>query len=149
MTSLTQAAARANPAWGALAAIARIERGRRAADSLRFNHADQRLLWMFSDGRPRTLREIADELGLEQSTVNRQVNGALKAGHVRRFREPGQNAWQFLPVDETMDEFTQDLQDHLALLEQALQCLPENERSRFLEHFGAFASAYNEAASRR
>ncbi|MCD9153489.1 MarR family winged helix-turn-helix transcriptional regulator [Aeromicrobium duanguangcaii] len=148
MTSITQAA-RANPAWGALAAIARIERGRRAADSLRFTHADQRLLWMFSDGKPRTLREIADELGLEQSTVNRQVNSALKAGRLRRSREPGQTAWQFLATDEALAEFVRDLQDHLALLEQGLQAVPEDERSRFLEHLGAFATAYNEAATQR
>ncbi|NED61636.1 MarR family transcriptional regulator, partial [Streptomyces sp. SID10244] len=34
------------------------------------------ILWVLSDGRPRTLRELSEELDLEQSTVNRQVNAA-------------------------------------------------------------------------
>ncbi|GAA2077891.1 MULTISPECIES: MarR family transcriptional regulator [Aeromicrobium] len=145
MTSLTESA-RAAPAWAALRGIARLERGRRAAESVRFGHADGRLLWMFSDGRPRTLREIADELALEQSTVNRQANAALKAGLLTRSREPGQNAWHFSASEAALEDFSRELQDHLALLDRALQALPEGERARFLEHFDTFATAYSEAA---
>lgn len=146
MTSITDAA-RANPAWAALRAIARLERGRRAAESPAFGHADGRLLWMFSDGQERTLREIADELGLEQSTVNRQANAALKAGLLTRSREPGQNAWHFRARDTALQTFSRDLQAHLALLDTAMQTVPEADRARFLEHLGTFANAYSEAAA--
>lgn len=145
MTSLTQSA-RANPSWGALRAISNLEKGRRAAESARFGHADARLLWMFSDGRPRTLRDIADELGLEQSTVNRQANAALKAGLLIRSREPGQNAWRFIADEAALAEFSRELEAHLALLDRALRTLPTGERERFLEQFGTFAEAYAEAA---
>lgn len=145
MTSITEAA-RADPAWAALRGIARLERGRRAAEAPRYHHAAGRLLWMFSDGRPRTLREIAEELGLEQSTVNRQANAALKAGLLTRSREVGQNAWHFTATDEALETFARDLQDHLGLLGQALRALPEADRSRFLEHLDTFADAYVEAA---
>jgi len=145
MTSLTQSA-RANPAWSALRAIARIERGRRAAEVGRFGHADGRLLWMFSDGRPRTLREIAEELGLEQSTVNRQANAALKAGLLTRSREHGQNAWHFTATERALADFSRDLQRHLGLLDQAMQRIPAEERDRFLDHLIAFADGYIDAA---
>jgi DNA-binding MarR family transcriptional regulator len=44
-----------------------------------------RLLWLLTEGPPRTLRELADELQLDQSTVNRQVNAAIKHGLVERY----------------------------------------------------------------
>jgi DNA-binding MarR family transcriptional regulator len=47
-----------------------------------------RLLWLLSEGAPRTLRELADELQLEQSTVSRQVNAAIKHGLVERYAVP-------------------------------------------------------------
>lgn len=141
MTSITEQA-RGNPAWATLTAIARLERGWRGAGSARFGHADQRLLWMFSDGQPRTLRMIAEELGLDQSTVNRQANAALKAGLLHRTREPGQNAWHFSATDEAIEQFSSELQRHLTLLDHATQALPEDERAHFLELFGTFADAY-------
>lgn len=145
MTSITQAA-RGAPAWATLRALARFERARRAAETGEFGHADGRLLWMFSDGRPRTLRTIAEELGLEQSTVNRQANAALKAGLLERSREPGQSAWHFSASQAALDMFSRELTAQLAMLDQALQVVPESERAVFLEHIGAFADAYVEAA---
>jgi DNA-binding MarR family transcriptional regulator len=47
-----------------------------------------RLLWLLTEGPPRTLRELAEELQLDQSTVNRQVNSAIKRGLVERYAVP-------------------------------------------------------------
>jgi DNA-binding MarR family transcriptional regulator len=47
-----------------------------------------RLLWLLTEGPPRTLRELADVLQLDQSTVNRQVNAAIKHGLVERYAVP-------------------------------------------------------------
>ena len=44
-----------------------------------------RLLWLLTEGPARTLRELADELQLDQSTVNRQVNAAINHGLVERY----------------------------------------------------------------
>jgi DNA-binding MarR family transcriptional regulator len=44
-----------------------------------------RVLWLLTEGPPRTLKELADELQLDQSTVNRQVNAAIKRGLVERY----------------------------------------------------------------
>ena len=48
-----------------------------------------RLLWLLTEGASRTLRELADELQLDLSTVNRQVNAAIKHGLVERYAVPG------------------------------------------------------------
>src|SRR6478735_8257123 len=48
-----------------------------------------KLLWILSDGRARTLKELADELDLELSTINRQVSRPGRAARaVRRPRPP-------------------------------------------------------------
>ena len=49
--------------------------------------ASIRILWLLSDGTPRSLKEISHQLRLEQSTANRQVNDALSHGLVERKRE--------------------------------------------------------------
>ena len=43
-----------------------------------------RLLWFVVEHGPRSMREIEDGLQLEQSTVSRQVNAALRHGLIRR-----------------------------------------------------------------
>jgi DNA-binding MarR family transcriptional regulator len=48
-----------------------------------------RLLWLLTEGPPRTLRELAEELQLDPSTVNRQVNAAIKHGLVERYAVAG------------------------------------------------------------
>ena len=44
-----------------------------------------RLLWLLTEGPPRTLRELADELQLDPSTVTRQVSAAISHGLVERY----------------------------------------------------------------
>ena len=84
MRQVTQAL-RGSPIWDLVVATARLERGRRAVEGrARLGTADLRLIWLLVEDGPRTMREISEELGLEQSTVNRQVNSALKAGYLER-----------------------------------------------------------------
>jgi len=46
------------------------------------------ILWILADEQPRTLRQLTERLDLEQSTVNRQVNAAIKNGYLERFEVP-------------------------------------------------------------
>ncbi len=43
-----------------------------------------RILWRLEESGPLTLRELSEQLQLDQSTINRQVNSALKHGLVER-----------------------------------------------------------------
>ena len=58
-----------------------------------------RLLWLLTEGPPRTLRELADELQLDQSTVNRQVNAAIKHGLVERYAVAGSSSRLLRPTE--------------------------------------------------
>lgn len=47
-----------------------------------------RILWVLAHDGPTTLRSLAEQLDLEQSTVNRQVHAALDAGWIEECPAP-------------------------------------------------------------
>ncbi|GGR57855.1 DNA-binding MarR family transcriptional regulator [Nocardioides luteus] len=125
--------------------VGRLEVHRRLAeDRSALNHADGRLLWFLSDGRPRTLREIAEGLNLEQSTVNRQVNAALAAGHLRRFSEPGRSARLIEPTEVGLAIYESASARALGAYADGLAALG-GESEKFLELLERFVGAYGEA----
>ena len=136
------------PGWRLAGALARLDKAQRAAESVAdLGVADGRLMWLFSDRQPRTLRQVSEELGLEQSTVNRQVNAALAAGLLRRFREPGSTAHLVEATDDGLARFSVDLERHLGLMDAALDALPESRRAAFPALLTTFVEAYGAAAA--
>jgi DNA-binding MarR family transcriptional regulator len=67
-----------------------------------------RLLWLLTEGAPRTLRELAEELQLDQSTVNRQVNAAIKHGLVERYAVPGSPSRLLRPTEAGRAAYVHD-----------------------------------------
>lgn len=127
----------------------RLETLRRVAEQQgELRAADGRLLWLLSDGRARTLREIADDLNLEQSTVNRQVNATVKAGLLSRSHETGRTAWVFTGTPEGLAAFERSLRQHLGLYDRALAAIPQAHRRDFLDHFAQFVDAYGDELRR-
>lgn len=138
---------RERPVWDLVVALARIERGRRALDAgARLGTADQRLVWLLVSEGPRTMREISQDLGLEQSTVNRQVNAALAAGLLERVERPGERAMTLRPTDAGLELFVADMGRLMEVLAEALRAVPADESDRFMEHLALFADAYRRAA---
>lgn len=125
--------------------VGRLEVHRRLAENRSaLTQSDGRLLWFLSDGRPRTLREIADGLNLEQSTVNRQVNAALSAGHLRRFAEPGRSARLIEPTEEGLAVYEVASSRALAAYAGGLAALG-GRAEEFLDLLERFVGAYGEA----
>lgn len=86
----------------------RMERHHHALRSAGSLHAaDVRLLWLLTSTEPMTLREISDTLRLEQSTVNRQVNAAIRNGLLHRF-DDGRTAKVVAPTDRGREVFRRD-----------------------------------------
>jgi len=136
------------PEWGLVVATARLERGQRAAQSLNeLNAADNRLLWLLLGAdEPRTMRQIAEDLRLEQSTVNRQVNAALARGLVERLDSAGGGAKALRATPAGRAMFESELERKMSLLATALDALPAEAREDFVRHLEVFASAYVDAA---
>lgn len=106
--------------------------------------ADLRLLWLLSDGPARTLREIAEALDLEQSTVNRQVNKAIRTGHLHRYTESGSPAALVAPTAQGRERLERDVALVMRLYDDALDELGE-EKDDFLRLMTRFVDAYGEA----
>ncbi len=138
------------PGWRLAASLARLDRAQRTAEAgSELGVADGRLMWLFSDHVPRTLREVSEALGLEQSTVNRQVNAALGDGLLRRFREEGRSAYLLEATAEGLAAFERDLERHLGVLDHALSALPQDARPDFPALLATFVEAYDAAAASR
>ena len=75
--------------------------GRRMATlpGSRLDSSAFRILWRLEECGPLTLREIAEQLQLEQSTINRQVNSAIKHGLVERVPSPGRVGTPVRPTE--------------------------------------------------
>lgn len=137
-----------------------IDRGRQLAglyerlDRLRRRHqqgmslgtADLRILWLFTDGAPRTLKQIAQQLNLEQSTVNRQVNAAVEQGLLEKSRPPGGSAYRILSTPAGRETLEKDVAMSLGGYESALMSLGEADAAVLLELFDRFLHAYAELA---
>ncbi len=137
---------RETPEGTAIITIARLERAQRAAEDVaEIRVADRRLLWLLSDGAPRTMREIADGLGLEQSTVNRQVNAALTHGLLARSEPDDHHARPIVVTDEGQALFARSFDRHMGYVREALAAVPAERHTTFLADFAAFVDAYGSA----
>lgn len=126
--------------------LASLDLQRRALEAqLHLSTSELRILWLFSDERPRTLREIAGSLRLEQSTVNRQVNAAHAAGLLDRSRPAGGSAYVFFATAAGVAAFEKDLITSLGAYEAALQKLGPDDSAVFLETMRRFLAVYPEA----
>ncbi|MBT0993562.1 MarR family winged helix-turn-helix transcriptional regulator [Cellulomonas sp. DKR-3] len=125
--------------------VHRLERQRRTWEARStLGTAELRLLWLLTEGEPRTLREIAERLHLEQSTVNRQVNAAVKAGHVRKSRAPG-SAFLFEPTPAGRAQLEEDTAYALGQFRVVLDRLGPDDAAHLLELLGRFVDLYGEA----
>lgn len=121
----------------------RLEQSRRSASAnAKLGAADARILWLLSGGEEYTLRDISDKLNLEQSTVNRQVNAAVKAGYVERKRSRARAAWVFTPSAEGKEKFDADLEMHLGFYDRGLAELDEAEQRAFIDLLGRVVGGY-------
>ncbi|GGA75328.1 hypothetical protein GCM10011490_27610 [Pseudoclavibacter endophyticus] len=102
--------------------------------------ADMRLLWLLSDDEPRTLKQIAERLGLEQSTANRQVNAAVTAGLLVRERDHSAAPYRFTATPRGAREFERNLHATLDTYRHALNALGP-DRARFLDLLQKFLDA--------
>ena len=104
-----------------------------------------RLLWLLSDGRARTQRELATDLDLDPSTINRQVNAAVRAGLLERFSVPGSPSRPVRSTTEGRRRYERDLAVHADLLRSVLAEMGPDAARDLIRSLAAF----NDAVERR
>lgn len=132
------------------ALIHHLDRHRRALDvRATLGTADLRLLWLLADGEFRSLRQVAEALHLEQSTVNRQVNAAVQAGLLQRSRPAPAAPYVFAPTPLGRATFERETARALALYQDVLDRLGPEDGDELLRLLGQFVDLYGEAVEQR
>ena len=104
--------------------------------------------WLLSDGTPRTLRQITDELHLEQSTVNRQVNTAMREGYLHRSRTNSASSYLFEPTSFGRETFDRETTAVLGRYRDALDRLGPDDAGQLLDLFGRFVDLYGQSVEK-
>lgn len=120
-----------------------------AVDGTELETSAFKLLWVLSDGRPRTLRELADELDLDLSTINRQVNAAVRGGLLERYAVPGSPSKPVRPTAEGRRRYDHDKAVHADLLRSVLAEMGADAARDLIRSLGAFNDAYERRAPHR
>ncbi len=108
-----------------------------------------RILRFLEESGPSTQRELSDALQLELSTVNRQVNAALRHGHVERFEVAGRSSRLVRPTVEGRLAFRHDGHLRAALYAQALDHLGPDRAGAMVESLREFNDALDRALTRQ
>ncbi|MCX4091911.1 MarR family winged helix-turn-helix transcriptional regulator [Nocardia sp. alder85J] len=138
--------AEVSPSMRLATALSRLQQHRRFQEQEQrpiLGSAEIRLLWLLRDGTARTQRQIITELGLDQSTVNRQVNAALATGILRRHRPEGATAHLVEVTEHGFRTLEQGIGDMLRSYDLALADFDDTDRGRLLDLFDRFVDTYS------
>jgi DNA-binding MarR family transcriptional regulator len=100
-----------------------------------------RILWRLDERGPLTQRELAEDLHLEQSTINRQVNSAIRQGLVEREAATGRGASPVRPTPAGQEAYLHDGRLRADLIARAIEDLGEQRARDMVESLRAFNDA--------
>ena len=125
--------------------LLRLQRRRRHVyDDVVLENSAFRLLWVLSDGEPRTLRQLAADLDLEQSTVNRQVNAAIAAGWLERYDVTGSASRLVRPTPAGAEAYGRDGLVRARVIRGALDRLGPERSAEVVDGLRALNDAWDE-----
>lgn len=126
--------------------LLRLQRRRRHVyDGTVLENSAFRLLWVLADGEPRTLRRLATDLDLEQSTVNRQVNAAIAAGWLERFEVAGSASRLVRPTAAGSEAYRHDGLVRATAIRAALDALGPERAAVLVELLADLNDAWDAA----
>lgn len=129
--------------------LLRLQRRRKHVyDGVLLENSAFRILWVLDDGEPRTLRQLAADLDLEQSTVNRQVNAALDAGWLERFDVAGSASKLVRPTAAGAEAYAHDGHIRAGAIKAALDALGPERAASAIDGLRALNDAWDDVLER-
>jgi DNA-binding MarR family transcriptional regulator len=126
--------------------LMRLNRRRTAAyPGSRLDTSAFRVLWLLAEGPPRTLRDVAEELQLDPSTVNRQVNAAIQNGLLERYAVDGSPSRLLRPTAAGRTAYEYDAALRGAAYGAAMDALGAAGSAELIALLGRFNDALDEA----
>jgi len=107
-----------------------------------------KILWLLSETGPQSMKDLANELLLDQSTVSRQVKAAVEQGLVERYEVPGGAVRLLRPTPTGTDAYLREAGLRTAVIRDALDALGPERAAMFVKDLIAFNDAFDEAYAR-
>jgi DNA-binding MarR family transcriptional regulator len=107
-----------------------------------------RLLWLLTEGRARTQRELADELQLDPSTVTRQLGAAISHGLVERYAHPGGTGRLLRPTEAGRTAYVHDGALRARVYDSVLEELGADRAAALVAELREFNDALDRAHAR-
>jgi len=107
-----------------------------------------KILWLLTDSGPLTMKDLAAELQLEQSTVSRQVKAAVERGLIERYDVEGASSRLHRPTAAGSEVYLQEAALRTAVIREALESLGVERATLFVGELAAFNDALDEAYAR-
>jgi len=104
--------------------------------------ADMRLLWLLVQDGSMTLAEVTEAVGLERSTVSRQVSCAVDAGLLSKARVRGSSAYRVDVTPEGRAAFERAAARALELIDLAMAEMGADAALRLVELVEEFVDVY-------
>ncbi|WP_188113248.1 MarR family winged helix-turn-helix transcriptional regulator [Nocardioides humilatus] len=114
----------------------------------RLDNSAFKILWLLVETGPMTLKEIGEQLQLEQSTINRQVNSAIDRGLAERALTPGQTARTVRATAAGEDDYRHDAGLRAAAMREALGELGPDHAATVIAGLGSLNDAFDRAQAR-
>lgn len=114
----------------------------------RLDNSAFKILWLLVETGPMTLKEIAEQLQLEQSTINRQVHAASDRGLVERFEDPELAARPVRATAAGEEAYRHDASLRAAVMREALGELGAADAAGVIADLRRLNDAFDRAHSR-
>jgi DNA-binding MarR family transcriptional regulator len=104
-----------------------------------------KILWLLVESGPSTLKEIAEQLQLEQSTINRQVHAAIDRGLVERFPSEERTALLVRATPDGEEAYRHDAGLRATVMREALAELGVDAADRLVADLRRLNDAFDRA----
>ena len=111
----------------------------------RLDNSAFKILWLLVESGPSTLKEIAEQLQLEQSTINRQVHAAIDRGMAERFPSEERTALLVRATPAGEQSYRYDAGLRTAVMRDALAELGVEVAARTVADLRALNDAFDRA----
>jgi DNA-binding MarR family transcriptional regulator len=114
-------------------------------DDARLDNSAFKILWLLVETGPMTLKEIAEHLQLEQSTISRQVNAAIDHGLAERVPSEGGSARLVRVTASGEADYRHDGELRAAVWREALAELGADDATRVVADLQRLNDAFDRA----
>ena len=107
-----------------------------------------KILWLLTETGPMSMKRLAGELLLDQSTVSRQVKAAIDHGLIERFDDKQTSSRQLRPTARGVETYAREAGLRAAVIREALETMGVHRASLFVAELAAFNDALDAAYAR-